>query len=137
MGIFEDTLEGYNEHKDFTSLICWKNCKEVKLFFYKQIIPRLPPEEKHNLGIQIRRSARSITANIAEGVGRFHYQEAIQFLRISRGSLSELKDDLITCKDLEYLDEKLYNEGLELIENAKRTLNGFINFNIRQKSGNK
>ncbi|HJZ12851.1 MAG TPA: four helix bundle protein, partial [Acidobacteriota bacterium] len=53
---------------------------------------------------QIRRAAVSLTNNIAEGHGRFHYQENIQFLRHSRGSLTELLDDVNTCIDEEYAD---------------------------------
>ncbi len=82
---------------------------------------------------QIRKAGVSATANISEGYGRFHYQEGIQFYRISRGSIYELKDHLITCFDLEYIDKNLYNEGLQLIETAKRILNGYIKFVKNQK----
>jgi len=75
----EEPFEEYKSHKNFTSLRCWQYCREVKLFFYSEIIALLPKEELHNLNYQIRKSSRSITANIAEGTGRFHYQEAIQF----------------------------------------------------------
>ncbi|WP_232825708.1 four helix bundle protein [Algoriphagus litoralis] len=50
---------------------------------------KFPAEEKFALSLQIRKSSRSITNNIAEGYGRFFYQENIQFCRISRGSLTE------------------------------------------------
>ncbi|MFQ5864078.1 MAG: four helix bundle protein [bacterium] len=69
----------------------------------------------------------SATSNISEGYGRFHYQEGIQFYRISRASLFELKDHLISCYDFDYIHEDLFNEGRELIEEAKKTLNGYIN----------
>jgi hypothetical protein len=69
----------YNEKKDFTSLAAWIKCREVKLFFYKKILPTLPKEEKYNLDIQIRKASVSTTSNIAEGYGRYHYQEGIQF----------------------------------------------------------
>ncbi|MCK4358900.1 MAG: four helix bundle protein [Candidatus Cloacimonetes bacterium] len=121
-------MKGYNEHKDFVTLEAWKRCREVKNFFYKEIIPKLPIEEKYNLGTQIRKASVSITANIAEGYGRFHYQEAIQFYRISRGSLFELKDHLISCKDFNYITSDLINNGIELIESAKVTLNGYIKY---------
>lgn len=135
MDIYVEEPNGkYKSYKDFTSLRCWKECREIKLFFYHEILPQLPKEEKHNIDFQIRKSSRSITANIAEGVGRYHYQEAIQFLRISRGSLYELKDDLISCGDLKYISEDLLKTGLEKIEKAKATLNGFINYNEKQKA---
>ncbi len=95
--IFEDAKGVYNENRDFTSLVCWQDARKVKLFFYESILPRLPESEKYNLDIQIRKSTVSSTANIAEGYGRYHYQEGIQYYRISRGSLYESKAHLISC----------------------------------------
>ena len=118
----------YNSNKDFTSLSAWIKCRVVKLFFYKKILNCLPKEEIFNLDIQMRKASVSSTSNIAEGYGRYHYQEGIQFYRISRGSLYELKDHLISCFDLDYISEGLKIEGENLIEDAKVTLNGFINF---------
>lgn len=123
---------GYNAERDFITLDCWKKAREVKLFFYNEIIPKLPEEEKYCLKSQIQRAAVSGTANISEGYGRFHYQEGIQFYRISRGSLYELKDHLISCYDLKYINKELYSKGESLIEDAKKTLNGFINFVKKQ-----
>lgn len=71
--IFEEQKLGYNQQKDFTSLICWKDARKVKLFFYNKIIPLLPENEKFNLNIQIRKASVSSTANISEGYGRYHY----------------------------------------------------------------
>jgi len=101
--IVEDVLLKYNSQKDFTFLEAWKKARLLKLFFYKEVIPYLPSEEKHNLNIQIRKASVSGTANISEGYGRYHYQEGIQFYRISRGSIYELKDHLISCFDLIYI----------------------------------
>ncbi len=123
---------GYQNQKDFTTLVAWQNAREVKLFFYKKVIPLLPASEKYALSSQIQRAAVSITANISEGYGRFHYKESVQFYRIARGSLYELKDHLITSQDLEYVDRELLSEGFQLIEKAKISLNGFINF-VRSK----
>jgi four helix bundle protein len=123
----------YNDNRDFKSLSAWKKCREVKLFLYSEILTKLPKEEKYNAGIQIRRAAISITANIAEGYGRYHYQEGIQFYRIARASLYELKDHLISCHDLNFISNKLYLQGISLIESAKTTLNGYINY-VRNQS---
>jgi four helix bundle protein len=120
--------EFYNEKRDFTTLDAWIKCREVKLFFYKKVLPSLPKEEKYNLDLQIRKASISITANISEGYGRYHYQEGIQFYRISRGSIYELKDHLLSCYDIGYIGNDLKVEGERLIESAKVTLNGFINF---------
>jgi len=94
--------EFYNDNRDFTTLEAWKKCRDVKLFFYKKILSCLPWEEKFNLDIQIRKAAVSTISNISEGYGRYQYQEGIQFYRISRASLYELKDHLLSCYDLNY-----------------------------------
>jgi len=86
----------------------------------------------------MRRASLSLTNSIAEGHGRFHYQENIQYLRQSRGSLSELLDDINTCIDEGY-DEPdplntLKEEGYELI----KKLNGYIKYlrNCKQAATN-
>ncbi|HEX6982667.1 MAG TPA: four helix bundle protein [Balneolaceae bacterium] len=124
----------YDSERDFTTLKAWQKARIVKLFFYQKVLPKLPKEEKYQLGAQIRNASVSGTANIAEGYGRFHYQEGIQFYRIARASLYELKDHLISCLDLNFIDKKLLKEGLDLIEDAKITLNGYINFVKKQKA---
>lgn len=124
----EDGSLEYNSRKDYTSLEAWKKVRLVKLFFYKNVIPLLPPEEKFNLNIQIRKAAVSATANIAEGYGRYHYQEGIQFYRIARRSLYELKDHIISCHDMQFIMSEDFDKGISLIEDAKVTLNGFIKY---------
>jgi four helix bundle protein len=123
-----DEVGTYKAYKDFTTLECWKLARKVKLFFYEKILPKLPKEEKYNLGNQIRDAAISATANIAEGYGRFHFKESIQFYRISRGSQFELKDHLISCLDLKFIAKELFNEGLNLLESSLKTLNGYIRY---------
>jgi four helix bundle protein len=129
-----DVDSHYKAEKDFTTLIAWEKARAVKLFFYNIVLPKLPNEEKFNLNLQIRKAAVSATANISEGYGRFNYQEGIQFYRISRGSLYELKDHLITCFDLKFISRDIFDQGLNEIECAKRILNGYINFVKKQKS---
>lgn len=124
----ENVLVNYDNRKDFTTLEAWKKARLVKLFFYKEVIPHLPAEEKFNLNTQIRRASISVTANISEGYGRYHYQEGIQFYRIARGSMYELKDHLTSCYDLDFIGKEILRKGISLIENAKLTLNGYIKF---------
>lgn len=82
------------------------------------------------------RAARSTTHNIAEGFGRFHYQENIQFCRISRGSLYELKDHLICSLDEGFIASEEYKKGLELIDKSTALLNGYVNY-LKQKAADK
>ena len=110
------------------TLEAWKKAKSFALAVYKDALPCLPPTEKWGLEQQIRRSAQSIPANIAEGHGRFHYQENIQFLRQARGSLEELLDDINICIDENYGEvimlDALKQEGWELL----KKLNGYIKY---------
>lgn len=118
----------YDSRTDFTTLEAWKKARLIKLFFYKEVIPLLPAEEKFNLNAQIRRACVSGTANLAEGYGRYHYQEGIQFYRIARGSIYELKDHLTSCYDLDFISKEVFEKGISLIEATKVTINGFIKF---------
>jgi four helix bundle protein len=89
---------------------------------------RLPQEEKFALASQIQRAAVSLTNNIAEGHGRFHFLEQIKFMLQARGSLEELLDDAKVCTDENYLPadeiEKLKSEGWRV----HKLINGYIRF---------
>ncbi|GAG51541.1 unnamed protein product [marine sediment metagenome] len=74
------------------------------------------------------RASRSSTANIAEGYGRFHFQENIQFCRQSRGSLFELIDHLLVAEECEYIGSEEREELIEHITSAIRLLNGYIKY---------
>lgn len=104
--------------------------------FRKEVVKTansFPKEEKFLLIAQIKDSARSITANIAEGYGRYHYQEAIQFCRIARGSLLETYDHLSSALDEEYITGDLFNEYKEKQEFLLKKINGYIAYLKRRK----
>ena len=82
--------------------------------------------EKYALGNQIRRAAISVTNNIAEGHGRWHYQEHIRFCRISRGPIDELIDDLNTCLDEGYGDPVVVGELKVQAYDLIRRLNSYV-----------
>jgi len=71
------------------TLKLWQRAVEFAEHIHKMVLPALPVDEKWCLTQQLRRSAQSIPANIAEGYGRFYYQEGIRFCYIARGSLEE------------------------------------------------
>ncbi len=120
-------------YKTFEELEVYKAAREFRKEIY-QLIKKLPTEEKYNLAGQMRRAALSLTNNIAEGHGRFFFQENIQFCRISRGSLMELIDDLNTCIDEKYLEksylEELKDEGYRI----NKMLNGYIGYLKKRKT---
>lgn len=101
------------------------------------MVNKYPKEEKFALADDMKRAARSTTHNIAEGFGRFHYQENVQFCRISRGSLYELIDQLITSVDDGYITKEEYEKGRALISKALALLNGYIRYLSRSKTNNK
>jgi four helix bundle protein len=74
------------------------------------LIRQLPRTERFSLDPQMRRAAVSVTNNVAEGHGRWHYQENLRFCRMARGSIDELLDDLNVCTDEQYGDQKLVEE---------------------------
>jgi four helix bundle protein len=119
-------------YKTFEDLEVYKAAREYRQKMYK-LAKELPPEEKYNLTGQMRRAALSLTNNIAEGHGRYFFQENIQFCRISRGSLMELIDDLNTCIDEEYFSrdylEELKEEGYKI----NKMLNGYIAYLKKRK----
>ena len=93
----------------------------------------LPRNEIHRLSDQMIRASRSATANIAEGYGRFHYQENIQFCRQARGSLYELIDHITVAEDCRYLEQ---GNSAAIIEEAKSAiivLNGYIRYLKKRK----
>lgn len=120
--------------RTFEDLEVWKKAREVRLFVQK-LVKKFPSEEKYALAIQIRKSSRSITNNIAEGYGRFFYQENIQFCRISRGSLTETLDHMIVAFDEDYISEFDLAAFRILYDDCLKLLNGYINYLQKAKSG--
>jgi four helix bundle protein len=90
------------------------------------LVQKLPAQERFNLSTQMRRAALSVTNNIAEGVGRYHYQENIQFCRQSRGSITELIDDFNACFDEGYIDEQTCIEYKQCAYDLIKVLNSYI-----------
>jgi four helix bundle protein len=117
----------------FENLEVYKAARQYRVKIYK-LIHQLPEYEKFNLVSQMRRAALSLTNNIAEGHGRYHWQENIQFVRQSRGSLEELLDDLNACLDEKYAEETLLEglkrEGYELL----KKMNGYIRYLKERKA---
>jgi len=119
--------------KSFEDLECWKAARELRIFVSQNILPTFPIDEKYALTSQLKRSSRSVSDNIAEGFGRYHYQENIQFCRIARGSLTESLNQVITALDENYIEEDLLQKFRERFERTKAILNGYINYLAKTK----
>ncbi|MBA3018821.1 four helix bundle protein [Patescibacteria group bacterium] len=123
------------KYNDFRDLEVWQQCREIRKKIW-DLCKDFPNEEKFRLSDQMVRASRSATACIAEGYGRFHYQENIQFCRQSRGSLYELIDHLDVAHECEYIDADYAEKVIEQIKSAIQILNGYIKYLKRRKEEN-
>src|SRR5437667_6634104 len=121
--------------RTFEDLECWKHCRALRLFVAKSVIPVLPKDERYRLSDQLLRAARSTTANIAEGYGRFHYLDNAKFCSNARGSCWEVLDHLITSLDEKLVPVELEERGRELVSTAITVLNGYMRYLKRSNSG--
>lgn len=111
--------------KNFTDLEVWKEAHKLTLLIYK-VTKTYPKEEMFGLISQIRRSAVSVESCIAEGFARFHYKDRLNFYYQSRGSISEIESQLITSKDLEYINKNEFEVIFDQAEKTGRILSGLI-----------
>ena len=114
--------------KTFEDLECWKACRELRVFVARTLCKSLPKDECYRMGDQILRAARSTTANIAEGYGRFHYLDNAKFCSNTRGSCWETIDHMITAVDEDLISEDLLNQGRAIANKAVAILNGYISY---------
>ena len=123
--------------KSFEDLEAYKACRELRIFVHRQIVPLLINAKEFDLINQIKRSSRSITANLAEGYGRFHYMDKSKFCGISRGSLYETLEHCITANDELLITNELLKQTRELEQTAIALLNGYINYLYRASEKSK
>lgn len=91
------------------------------------LLRKFPKHEQYALADQIRRSAISIPANIAEGQGRQHPAEFRQFLSIARGSIAELHTLILLARKLEYISLAQLQEIEASLSGVRKPLYGLIN----------
>src|SRR5437667_7628888 len=114
-------------YQTFEDLKVYQVAREFRKAMYR-VARRLPEEEKFALANQVRRAAVSLTNNIAEGHGRWHFLDHIKFVLQARGSLMELQDDLNICEDEKYLAAseiaKLKQQGWHVL----KLINGYLRY---------
>ena len=118
--------------KSFEELDCWKKAALLRRRI-SALVKTFPSEEKYRLVDQMIRSSRSALAQIAEGFGRFYFQENIQFCRQARGSIFELIDHLITANEEKFISDEKLAEIRSEIDNCLAVLNGYINYLMKAK----
>jgi len=123
---------GKSGFQTFEDLEVYKAAREFRKAMYA-LNRRLPDFEKYELGSQIRRASASLTNNIAEGHGRFHYPDQIRFFLHSRGSLEELVDDLNICLDEQYLSSDKVAKLKEQARGVLILINSYLRY-LRSRS---
>jgi len=115
-------------YNHFYDLPVYKTCRSFRKKISIIVKKYFPKPEEYHLKAQTIGSSRSITANIAEGFGRFHHQENIQFSRQARGSLDETLEHMITAYDENYITKNLLSEINKDYRECLKQLNGYIKY---------
>jgi len=114
-----------NKIKTFTDLLVWQKGHTLVLQIYA-CTQTFPVIEQFGLTNQIRRAGVSITSNIAEGFSRQSYKEKIQFYSIALGSVTEVQNQLLISRDLEYISKEEFKMLAVLTVEINKMLNGLI-----------
>ena len=117
----------------FTELETWRQARKIRNFI-SNLTKSFPSEEKFRLTDQLIRCSRSIGNNIAEGHGRFHYQDNVRFCIMVRGSLSETLDHIIIALDEGLITDEIFKSFEADYDYCLKLLNGYIAFIKRKKS---
>jgi len=122
------------QFRTFEDLEVYQIAREFRKAMYA-LSRKLPDYEKYGLASQIRRAAVSLTNNIAEGHGRYHYLDQLKFLLQARGSLEELIDDLNTCLDEQYVQPAEIEKLKQLSWRVHELINGYGRYLRQRKVG--
>jgi len=120
--------------RTFEDLEVDKKARQFRKSMYG-LTRKLPDFEKYELSSQIRRASVSLTNNIAEGHGRYHYLEQLKFLFQARGSLQELIDDLNVCEDEQYLPRSEVFDLKNQAKEVQRLISGYARYLRDRKFG--
>jgi four helix bundle protein len=119
--------------KDFKELKVWHKAYALALAVY-EASRAFPREEMYGLTSQLRRSAISIGANIAEGCGRRSDGELVRFLQIARGSASEVEHHLLLARDLKFLPVSAHDDLEKRLQEVQRMLTSLVSA-VQEKGG--
>lgn len=109
----------------FREIKAWQKAHYLTLDVYK-VTAAFPSNELYGLTTQMRRSAASVGANIAEGCGRKSKGELGRFMLIAMGSASELEYHLLLAKDLDFLNKEKHQKLEDEVIEVKRMLSSYI-----------
>ena len=121
----ELVISNQGKVKNFRELKAWQIAYDLAIEIYL-VTKKFPREELYGLVSQMRRAAISVTANIAEGFGRYHYKEKMQFYYMARGSITELESELLVAKGIGYIGEDEVKEFAGKFLEVGKLINGLI-----------
>ena len=121
------------KYRSFEDMQVWKDALDlaVRVFEWSE---KLPKKEDYGLTSQVRRSALSVSANIAEGFGRHHVADKLNFYYNARGSLYETRSHILYAAKVKYLDEDLGSELCQTIDTVTVDLGKLISSLTAMKS---
>ena len=108
-------------------ILVWQKAKSLTIEIYKASNQSIFARD-FGLRDQIRRAAVSIPSNIAEGFGREGNKEFLQFLSIAKGSLYDLKTQLIIANEIGYLDNEIFIKISNDSDEVGKMLTSFMNY---------
>jgi four helix bundle protein len=114
-------MERKEEIKSYRDLIVWQKSMTLVKKIY-EASRQFPDTERYGLSSQIKRASISIPSNIAEGYGRNTTSDYLRFLRMSIGSLYELRTQLEIAWNENFLAKPRYNACCELCDEMERML---------------
>ena len=123
-----------DKFRTFEDLEVYQVAREFRKKMYA-VTRRLPEFEKFELASQIRRAAVSLTNNMAEGHGRYHFADQVRFFLSSRGSLQELIDDLNVCEDEQYLTADNVSDLKTQAWRVLGLINGYLRYLRDRRTG--
>jgi len=109
----------------FTDLSAWKEGHKLVLLVYK-LTKHFPRDELFGLTSQMRRCVVSITSNVAEGFSRNSWKEKLQFYSTALGSITELQNQLLVSRDVDYLSKENFKQVAEQSIVVSKLVNGLI-----------
>ncbi len=118
-------MEQPSSNRGFKELNCWKEGRNLRMQI-SELVKTFPSEEKYLLSNQMTRASRSVTANKAEGYGRYTYTDTRRFFIQARGSATELIDHLSVALDEKYINDEFYTSVEKQCETVLKLINGYM-----------
>ncbi len=115
------------QYKRFEDLPIWKASLEITRLIY-DLSAQAEWKKDYGLRDQIRRAIISVSSNIVEGYEKNNNNELIRYLRIAKGSVGEVRNQLYIALTVGYLDQRAFGETNEALEKLASEVGGFIGY---------